>query len=150
MKKHIYNSLIAFFGGSFGVSVIFIVYYSIFRIPYIENPFPATFLGIFLWHLLGISFVEEGTKFLLIKRDIGQFPYAFFLGLGFGVVEAILSHPFTQLGIFERRIPAIILHITTATILAYTIKKNKPFIGLPIAITLHTGFNLVSHYAGAQ
>jgi len=49
-----------------------------------------------------------------------------------------------------RRIPAIFLHVITAGILSYAIKKNKPILGLLIAIILHTGFNLVSHYAGTQ
>jgi len=151
MKKHIYNSLIAFFGGLFGVSVIFIVYYLIFKIPNFENPFPPTLLGIFLWHLFGVSFIEEGTKFLLIKRNIGQFPYSFLLGLGFGMGETVLVYPTAGFGwVPGTRTPAIFLHIITAGILAYTIKKNKPALGLLIAITLHTGFNLVSHYAGTQ
>jgi len=150
-KTKLYNALIAFFGGLFGVSVIFIVYYLIFRIPNFENPFPSTLLGIFLWYLFGVSFIEEGTKFLLIKRDIGQFPYGFLLGLGFGIGETILVYPTAGFGwVPGTRTPAIILHIITATILAYAIKKNKPILGLSIAITLHTGFNLASHYASTQ
>ena len=110
-----------------------------------ENPFPPTFWGIFFHILLLNSFIEEGTKFLLIKRDIGQYPYGFLLGLGFGIGESILIHPFTESGgIFERRIPAILLHIITAGIIGYAIKKKRPILGLLIAITLHTGFNLVA------
>jgi len=67
------------------------------------------------------------------------------LGLGFGTGESILIHPFTESGgIFERRIPAILLHIITAGIIGYAIKKKRPILGLLIAITLHTGFNLVA------
>ena len=151
MKKHIYNSLIAFFGGLFGVSVLFLIFYLIFDASGLENPFPPTFWGIFFHILLLNSFIEEGTKFLLIKRNIGQFPYGFLLGLGFGLGEVILTRPLWEFGIVsERRIPAIFLHIITAGIIAYTIKKNKPLLGLLIAITLHTTFNLVAHYAGTQ
>ena len=149
MKKHLYNSLIAFFGGLFGVSVLFLIFYLIFDASGLENPFPPTFWGIFFSILFLNSFIEEGTKFLLIKRNIGQFPYGFLLGLGFGLGEVILTRPLWEFGIVsERRIPAILLHITTASILSYAIKKNKPTLGLLTAITLHTGFNLVAHYAG--
>jgi len=58
--------------------------------------------------ILAFFHSSKETKFLLIKRNIGQFP----------------------------------------GILSYTIKKNKPALGLLIAVILHTGFNLVAHYAG--
>jgi len=149
MKKHFYNSLIAFFGGLFGVSVIFIIFYLIFNVGHLENPFLPTFWGIFFSLLLLNSFIEEGTKFLLIKRNIGQFPYGFLLGLGFGIGETILVYPTAGFGwVPGTRTPAIFLHIITAGILAYAIKKNKPTLGLFIAIIIHTGFNLVSHWAG--
>jgi RsiW-degrading membrane proteinase PrsW (M82 family) len=148
MIKYIYNSLIAFSGGLFGVSVLFIVFYLIFDIARFESPFPPTFLGVFLFYLAYNSIVEEGTKFLLIKRNIGQFPYGFLLGLGFGVGETILQYPFWEFGtVPERRIGAIFLHIITAGIICYFIKKNKPVLGLAIAIVIHTGFNLIVHWA---
>jgi len=146
-KNKLYYSLVAFFGGLFGVSIIFIVFYLIFDVARLENPFPPTFWGIFFSILLLNSFIEEGTKFLLIKKNIGQFPYGFLLGLGFGLGEAVLVRPLREFGIVsERRIPAILLHIITAGILSYAIKKNKPVLGLLMAIILHTGFNLVAHY----
>ena len=150
-KNKLYYGLIAFFGGLFGVSIIFIVFYLIFDVARLENPFPPTFWGVFFSISLLNSFIEEGTKFLLIKRNIGQFPYGFLLGLGFGLGEAILTRPLWEFGIVsERRIPAILLHIIAAGILSYAIKKNKPALGLLTAITLHTGFNLVAYYANAQ
>jgi len=150
-KNKLYYGLIAFFGGLLGVSIIFIVFYLIFDIARLENPFPPTFWGVFFSILLLNSFIEEGTKFLLIKKNIGQFPYGLLLGLGFGLGEAILTRPLWEFGIVsERRIPAILLHIIAAGILSYAIKKNKPALGLLTAITLHTGFNLVAHYAGTQ
>jgi RsiW-degrading membrane proteinase PrsW (M82 family) len=147
MKKYIYHSLIAFFGGLLGVSVLFIVYHLIFTVGRFENPFPATPLGNFLFILIVVSFVEEGVKFLLIKRDIGQFPYGFLLGFGFGTGEFILKYPFWELEtVFINRTNAIILHIITAGLLAYFIKKNRPVLGLAIAIAIHTGFDLLADW----
>jgi len=142
------NSLIAFFGGIFGVSVLFIIFYLIFNVSHFKNPFPPTFWGIFFSILILNSFIEEGTKFLLIKRDIGQFPYGFLLGFGFGVGETILKYPFSEFGAVPiRRSGAILLHIITAGILCYFIKKNKPILGLLIAIVIHTGFNFIVNWA---
>jgi RsiW-degrading membrane proteinase PrsW (M82 family) len=147
MKKHVYHSLIAFFGGLFGVSILFIVFYLIFNVGHFESPFPATPLGDFLFILIVVSFIEEGTKFLLIKRDIGQFPYGFLLGLGFGTGESVLKYPFWE---FEavpiNKSGAIILHIITAGIICYFIKKNRPVLGLAIAIAVHTGFDLLANW----
>ena len=70
MEKYVYNSLIAFFGGLFGASIIFIVFYLI-NAANIEITTPLTFWGIFFSILFINSFIEEGTKFLLIKIDIG-------------------------------------------------------------------------------
>jgi hypothetical protein len=148
MKNHLYHSLIAFFGGLFGVSFLFIVWYLISNVGRFENPLPPTFWGYFLTFLACYSIIEEGTKFLLIKRNIGQFPYGFLLGFGFGVGETILRYPFWEFGaVPERRVGAILLHTITAGIICYFVKKNKPVLGLAIAIVIHTGFNLVIHWA---
>ena len=147
MKKYFYHSLIAFFGGLFGISVLFVIFYLIFDAAGFENPFPPTFWGVFFSILLLNSFIEESVKFLLIKRDVGQLPYGFLLGFGFGIGEAILIRPFWEFGIVpERRIPAILLHIVTAGIICYFVKKNKPVLGLVIAIVIHTGFNLLADW----
>ena len=147
MKKHIYNSLIAFFGGLFGVSVLFIVYHLIFTVGHCKSPFPATPLGNFLFILIVVSFIEEGTKFLLIKKDIGQFPYGFLLGFGFGIGETILKYPFWEFRVVHtNRSGAIILHIITAGIICYFVKKNRPVLGLAIAIAIHTGFDLLANW----
>jgi len=148
MRKHIYNSLVAFLGGLLGVSILFIVFYLIFDVAHLENPFPPTFWSIFFSILILNSFIEESIKFLLIKRDIGQFPYGFLLGFGFGVGETILKYPFSELGaISANRSGAILLHIITAGIICYFVKKNKPILGLLIAIILHTGFNLTANWS---
>ena len=149
MKNRIYHSLIAFFGGLFGVSVLYIVFYLLFNLAGFGKPFPATPLGIFLHILIINSFIEEGVKFLLIKKDIGQFPYGFLLGFGFGIGEAVLKYPFWEMGTIPiNRSGAIILHIITAGIICYFIKKNKPVLGLVIAIVIHASFNLLIDWAG--
>ena len=143
MRKHIYDSLMAFFGGLFGVSVIFIIFYLLFDIAHLKSPFPLTPLGSFLHILIINSFIEESIKFLLIKKDIGKYPYGFLLGFGFGTGEAILVRPFWQSKlIFQGRIFATSLHIITAGIICYFVKKNKPILGLVIAILVHTGYDL--------
>ena len=148
MKKHIYNSLIAFFGGLFGVNILFIIFYLLFDVVHFTSPFPLTPLGTFLHVLIINSFIEEGTKFLLIKRNIGQFPYGLLLGFGFGIGETTLKYPFIEFGFVPlSRSGAILLHIITAGIICYFIKKNKPISGLLTAIVLHTGFNLIVNWA---
>jgi len=143
MKKNVYHSLIAFFGGLFGVSVLFIILHLItVNVGYLENAFPPTPLGRFLFILIVIGFIEEGVKFLLIKRDIGQFPYGFLLGFGFGTGE-LFYH------LSEQRTAsygAVLLHIITAGIICYFVKKNKPVLGLAIAIAIHTGYDLFANW----
>jgi len=148
MKNRLYNGLIAFFGGLLGVSVLFIVLHLItVNVGYLENVFPPTPLGRFLFILIVVSFVEEGTKFLLIKRDIGQFPYGFLLGLGFGTGETVLKYPFWESeAVPASRSGAVILHIITAGIICYFVKKNRPVLGLAIAIAIHTGFDLLADW----
>jgi len=142
MKEHFYHSLIAFFGGLFGASLLFIIFYLI------KSPFPLTFWGSFLHILIINSFIEEGTKFLLIKRDIGQYPYGPLMGLGFGTGEAILVKPFWQSElIFRGRLFATSLHIITAGIICYFIKKDKPILGLLMAIMIHAGYDLIVYWA---
>ena len=142
MKRRIYNSLIAFAGGLFGVSTLFIIFYLIFDVAHFENPFPPTFLGIFFSILLLNSFIEEGTKFLLIKKSIGAWPYGFFLGFGFGTGEIFYR-------LYEGRIAsygAILLHILTAGIICFSVKQNRPALGLGLAIILHTAYNLFAQF----
>jgi len=144
------NSLMAFFGGLFGASILFIIFYLLFDIAHLKSPFPSTPLGSFLHILIINSFIEEGAKFLLIKRGIGKYPYGFLLGLGFGTGEAILVQPFWQSkAILQGRVFATSLHIITAGIICYFIKKNKSLLGLLIAIILHTGYDLLVNWSNA-
>ncbi|MHA1707317.1 MAG: hypothetical protein ACTSUX_14670, partial [Promethearchaeota archaeon] len=86
---------------------------------------------------------EEGIKFLLMKRGIGKYPYGFLLGLGFGLSESTLVKPFWS---FPGREFAILLHIITAGIICYFIKKKKPISGLLISIIIHTGYDLLVYW----
>ena len=140
MRLHLFNGLIALFGGLFVSSTLFIVFYLIGEF---KNPFPVNLLGKFLYFLIFVSVIEEGVKFLMIKRAVGQYPYGFLLGFGFGIGETCLKYPFwnVEVGIYYRS-GAIVLHIFTAFIISYFVYKKKPIIGLLIAMILHTGFNL--------
>jgi len=139
-KQYICNILMAFFGGLFGATVLFIVSFLIFNVAHLESPFLSLPFGKFWDILLVAAILEEGIKFLLIKRGIGEYPYGFILGLGFGLSESTFAKPFWS---FPGREFAILLHIATATTLAYFIKKKKPVLGLLVAITLHTGYDLL-------
>jgi len=147
MKKHLYNSLLAFFGGLCGASTLFIISCLIFDIAHLESPFLWLPYGKFWDILLVAGPLEEGVKFLLIKQDIEKHPHGFVLGLGFGVSEATLKYVPKESGItFQARAFAVSLHILTAGIICYFIKKNKPVLGLVIAILIHTGYDLISNW----
>ena len=79
-------------------SKIIAFWYLANSVGHFENPFSATLWGYFLFFLIYASVIEEGTKFLLIKRNVGQFPYGFLLGLGFGIGETVLRYPFSEFG----------------------------------------------------
>ena len=137
MKKTL-NNILAFSGGMLGASLIFLIWF------FLNIPFPETPIWAFLSLFLTVSLIEEGVKFLLIKRDIGQWPYGFTLGLGFGLTETVLINPFWEVGFIPvERSGAIVLHIITAGILSYYVKKNKALYGLTLAILLHTLFNVL-------
>ena len=135
MGRIIRNILLAFLGGFFLASFLFIV----LNAGHLKNPFPPTLFGNLLFFLIFVGFIEEGAKFLAIKWGLGQYPYSYLLGLGFGAGETIVRGiPF-----IPWRIGAMGLHVITAGIIGYSIKKNKPVLGLVIAILFHTGFNLI-------
>ena len=136
MKK-IYNYLLAFFGGVLGVSLLYIVF-----APFCF--FPSLVVSTTLWlTLLSAGFLEEGIKFLLINRDIGKYPYGYLLGFGFGLFESIFVHPFwIDIFAFRGRTLAILMHMGTAFLICYFVKKKKPIRGLLIAIAIHTLWNV--------
>jgi len=139
-KTKLYKTLFAFFLGLLAVSILFLL--SVFNIASFEKSFPQTTLNLFLHILILSALLEEGIKFILIKKRKIDFPSGFFLGLGFGVGETLLKYPISDFGpaLFSRS-GAIVLHILTAGIICYSIKKKKPLIGFLVAIILHAGFN---------
>lgn len=147
-ESHLRRSLLAFFGGLFGISALLAFWYLANAMGRFGNPFAATLWGYFLFFLIYAGAIEEGIKFLLIKRNIGRFPYGFLLGLGFGIGETMLRYPFSEFGPApERRWEAVLLHVITAGILCYFVKKNKPVLGLAMAIAIHTGFDVFIQWA---
>ena len=142
IRKHFYNSLIAFFGGVCGISVLFVILF--FPAPFISALFPVAFAGIFLCALFN-GLIEEGTKFLLIKKwEIGKYPFGFLLGFSWAGTEIFLRYFSQKLHLlnFINVGMVVFLQIITAGIICYFVKKNKPLLGLFIAIALHTGFNI--------
>jgi len=84
------------------------------------------------------ALIEEGIKFLLIRKIVGKYPYRYVLGFGFGVGEVLLNHPMPE---WWRGSGCILLHTITAGVIAYFIMKKKLVLGLVIAILIHLGFN---------
>jgi len=145
MKKQLYKSSVAFFGGLLSAGALFFLFYLLFNIAGIKKPFPPTALGLFLHFLILNALLEETTKFLLIRKGIGKFPFGLSLGFGFGLGETFLRYSISTFGLVPiMRSGAIVLHILTAGIICYFIKKKKPLLGLLIAIILHTAFNLLA------
>ena len=146
MRNNFCNSLLALSGGLFGTSTLFVLWFLALIVCRFDNSILIFLSSHSLPHLLLISLVEEGTKFLLIKKKIGQFPYGFLLGFSFGVGETLLKYPVSAFGaVPSRRIWAILIHTIAAGVISYSIKKNKPILGFVVAIIIHTGFNLLIH-----
>jgi len=94
--------------------------------------------------LLSAGVLEEGIKFLLIKRDIGKYPYGYLLGFGFGLFESVFVQPFwIDISAFCSRTASVLMHMGTAFLICYFVKKNKSIRGLLIAIIIHTAWNAV-------
>ena len=138
MKEYSRHILIAFLGGLLAASVLSILSYLIFDTAGIKKPFPPTILGLFFHFLILNAFIEEGVKFLLIRKNIGRYPYGYLLGFGFGVGEVLLNHPMSE---WWRGSGCILLHTLTSGIIAYFIIKKKPVLGLVIAILIHLAYN---------
>ena len=138
MKGYSRHSLIALLGGLLAASALSILFYLIFDTAGIKKPFPLTALGLFLHFLILNALVEEGIKFLLIRKNIGKHPYGYLLGFGFGVSEVLLNHPISEAW---RGSGTILLHTITAGIMSYFIMKKRPVLGLVIAVAIHLGYN---------
>ena len=138
MKEYSHHALIAFLGGLLAAGGLFLLSYVVFDLAHIPKPFPATPIGIFLHLLILVALIEEGAKFLLIRRGIGKYPYGYLLGFGFGISEALLTYPISEVW---RGTGSTLLHIVTVGIIAYFIMKKRPGLGLAIAIVIHLGYD---------
>jgi len=138
MEQCARNTLVAFLGGLLAVSALSILSYLIFDIADIGRPFPATPFGIFLHYLILVALLEEGIKFLLIRKNIGKYPYGYLLGFSFGVGEVLFKYPMPE---WWRGTGCISLHTLTAGIISYFIIKKKPVLGLVMAVAIHLGYN---------
>ena len=138
MKQYSHNALTAFLGGLLAASALSLLWYIVFDIAGIKKPFPATALGLFLHYLILAALIEEGIKFLLIRKNVGKYPYGYLLGFGFGIGEVLLNHPISEAW---RGSGCILLHTITAGVVAYFIRKKKPVIGFVIAVLIHLGYD---------
>lgn len=147
MREKIYKILLAFFWGIGGYSIAYIILESLF---YSGSKFIELIIRrdlqlqililLSFGHILaylGNSSVEEGIRFLVIKKLQIVNPYGFILGLSWELTENLYRHPEDMWNI-------PILHIVNAGIISYFIQKNKPILGLLIAFILHTGWNLLN------
>lgn len=146
MREKIYNILNALFWGIGGFTIAYIILESLFYFGseiielIIHKDLQLQILialsyGYILTYL-GNSLVEEGVRFLVIKKWHIFNPYGLILGLGWELTENLIRYP-EDMG----KIP--LLHIVNAGIICYFVKKNKPILGFVIAFIIHTGWNLI-------
>jgi len=88
------------------------------------------------------SFLEEGFKLLFLKWS--KLSSGILFGLSYGITEIIIrnwsfGNPLIQF--IPLKDFSFILHILTASILVYSIKKKKAVWGFLIAILIHTLWN---------
>ena len=136
MTKRILNALLAFLAGIIGFGILSLL---LILITIGLNDFEDYFFLLAL-PILFAPLYEELGKYLLIRISKIETFYGFFFGLGWGLLEAIIRY-------VNREIPAsiypILIHISTAIILCYFIKRKKPIFGLITAIVLHVGYNFL-------
>ena len=136
MTKRILNALLAFLAGIIGFGILSLL---LILITFKLNDFEDYFFILAL-PILFAPLYEELGKYLSIKIWKIETFYGFFFGFGWGLLEAIIHY-------VNREIPAsiypILIHIATAMILCYFIKRKKPIFGLITAIVLHVGYNFL-------
>ena len=136
MTKRILNALLAFLAGIIGFGILSLL---LILITIGLNDFEDYFFLLAL-PILFAPLYEELGKYLSLKIWKIETFYGFFFGLGWGLLEAIIRY-------VNREIPAsiypILIHISTAMILCYFIKRKKPILGLITAIVLHVGYNFL-------
>ena len=138
MIKRICNALIALLAGLIGTGVLTLLLYLItFGFDKLEIYFFLLALPILFNPLY-----EEVAKYLSIKIWNIETFNGFFFGLGWAGLEAFSRHLARGDVTLTNRIAPTLLHISTAIILCYFVKRKKPVLGLVIAIAIHAGYNL--------
>ena len=105
------------------------------------------FLNIIFIALL-LPVIEETFKYLPLESSFIKSNYiiaGLMIGLGFGLIESFYYGYLylNQLGsiFFLYRFKAVSLHILTGGIMGFAVSKRKGWLGLLLAIVLHTLFN---------
>lgn len=110
--------------------------------------YPESAVPDVLLSLLFLPVIEEVFKYLPLQSSLFKRNYiivGLMIGLGFGMLENfIYIYPyFSQFGsiLFSYRIKATLLHIFTGGVMGFAVSKNKGWLGLMSAITIHSLFN---------
>lgn len=150
IKKKIYNTLFALFWGIGGYTLAFIILETLFyfgteiiELTICQDVLLQMQIALFYGHTLtylGNSFVEEIIRFKIIKKLRIINPYGLLLGLSWGGIESIYRFSERE---GEIGYSATLMHIFTAGIVCYFVKKNKPILGLVIAFLIHTTWNIL-------
>ena len=134
--KYILNALLAFLAGIIGFGILSLL---LILITIGLNDFEDYFFLLAL-PILFAPLYEELGKYLLIRISKIETFYGFFFGLGQGLLEAIIRY--INRGISASIYP-ILIHMVTAMILCYFIKRKKPIFELIAVIVLHAGYNFL-------
>lgn len=110
--------------------------------------YPKSIILGMLFIILFLPVIEELLKYLPLQSSLFKKNYiviGFAVGLGFALIESftyIYSY-FTQYGsiLFTYRIGATLLHIATGGLMGFFVSKRKGWLGLLLAIMLHSLFN---------
>ena len=129
----ILNALLAFLAGTIGFGILSLL---LILITIGLNDFEDYFFLLAL-PILFAPLYEELGKYLSIKIwEIETF-YGFFFGFGWGLTESVITYINREFILFF----SIPIHIITAIVICYFIKRKKPVLGLITAIVLHVGYN---------
>jgi RsiW-degrading membrane proteinase PrsW (M82 family) len=125
-----------FFASGVLVSIPFALFFSQFY-----SFFPSVLAIVVL-----APFIEELAKVFPLFYRHGETERSYtvlglLIGLGFGVSEFVLYVAFLNAPVFER-VPGVIFHASSATIVGYGIAKQNPLPYYLIAVALHVGNNV--------
>ena len=131
----ILNILLAFLAGIIGFGILFLL---LILVTIGLNDFEDYFFILAL-PVLFAPFYEELGKYLSIKIWKIETFYGFYFGFGWGLTESVITYINREFILFF----SIPIHIITAIVLCYFIKRKKPVLGLIAAILFHFGYNFL-------